>query len=70
MSPQASTAILNILSLTRMVIAGALTFQDGLPFALLKYNGARFGWSTCPLVAFLCGVAAAEFPGVLVVDAV
>lgn len=52
MSPQAWTAILNILSPTRVVLAGALTFEAGLLIALPKYNDARFGLNKCPLVAF------------------
>ena len=44
--------LLNVMQPSKVVIAGTVTFQAGLLFAILQYNDTVFGLRQCPLVGF------------------
>ena len=44
--------VLNFMQPSKVVLAGTVTFQAGLLFAILQYNDSVFGLRQCPLVGF------------------
>ena len=46
--------VLSLMQPSKVVLAGTVTFQAGLLYAILQYNDAIFGLQQCPLVGFCC----------------
>ena len=44
--------MLNVMQPSKVVLAGTVTFQAGLLYAILQYNDTVFGLRQCPLVGF------------------
>ena len=44
--------LLNVMQPSKVVLAGTVTFQAGLLYAILQYNDKLFGVLQCPLVGF------------------
>ena len=44
--------MLNVMQPSKVVLAGTVTFQAGLLYAILQYNDKLFGVLQCPLVGF------------------
>ena len=44
--------MLNVMQPSKVVLAGTVTFQAGLLYAILQYNDTIFGLRQCPLVGF------------------
>ena len=44
--------MLNVMQPSKVVLAGTVTFQAGLLYAILQYNDTIFGLQQCPLVGF------------------
>ena len=46
--------MLSLMQPSKVVLAGTVTFQAGLLYAILQYNDTIFGLQQCPLVGFCC----------------
>ena len=44
--------VLSLMQPSKVVLAGTVTFQAGLLYAILQYNDTVFGLRQCPLVGF------------------